>query len=190
MNRGTPVDRYYIGKFLSEHQNDIKGLCLEIRDNRYGQEYASRIKKLDVLDIDRNNQLANLHGDLRNLNNIPDNTYDCLILTQVLQYIDHLSSAISECRRLLKPGGVLLITVPAFSRLDPKAPEYWRFTSLGLAHLLNLIFGQDKIETKSYGNVLSGLGFWVGQSAEEFSSKELDYFDPMFPVIIVARATK
>lgn len=190
MNRGVPIDRYYIGKFLLEHKKDIKGVCLEIRDNRYGQEYASQIEKLDILDLDPSNQLANLHGDLRALNNILDNTYDCIILTQVLQYIDNLTLTVKECRRILKPDGILLITVPTFSRLDPKATEYWRFTAKGLEYLLKPIFGPEKIETKSYGNVLSGLGFWVGQSTEELSSKKLDYKDEMFPITIAARTVK
>ncbi len=190
MNRGTPVDRYYIGKFLSEHKNDIRGVCLEIRDNRYGQEYENRIKKLDVLDIDTDNNNANLHDDLRSLNKIPENTYDCIILTQVLQYIDDTASAIKECRRILKPGGAMLITVPIMSRLDPKMPEYWRFTPEGLAYIINPIFGKEKVNVRVYGSVLTGLGFWVGQSAEEFSIKELDYFDPMFPILVAARAIK
>ena len=190
MNRGTPVDRHYINNFLEEYKNDIGGTCLEVRDNRYGQQYANRIKKLDILDIDHGNKEANLYGDLRSLDKVPNNVYNCLILTQVLQYIDDLPSTIKECHRILKPGGVLLLTVPAISRLDPKAPEYWRFTPDGLASLLNTIFGQEKTKISAYGNVLTGLGFWVGQVAEEFSTKKLDYSDPMFPVLIAARAIK
>jgi len=190
MNRGTPVDRYYINKFLEEYKNDIHGRCLEVRDSRYGQQYASRIEKLDILDIDTSNQEANLYGDLRKLDKIPDNVYDCIILTQVLQYIDDISSALKECYRVLKPGGVLLLTVPAMSRLDPKAPEYWRFTADGLASLLDPIFAKEKTHIKVYGNVLTGLGFWVGQATEEFSAKELDYQDPMFPALITARVIK
>ena len=190
MNRGSPVDRYYMRDFLSKNRDDIRGTCLEIKDNHYSQEYGSGIEKSDILDIDYANKEANLHGDLRSLDKIPDNTYDCIILTQVLQYIDNTSSAISECHRILKPGGTLLITVPAMSRLDPKAPECWRFTSNGLSFILDPIFKKEKVDIKVYGNVLTGLGFWVGQSTEEFSIKELDYFDPMFPILITARVTK
>ena len=190
MNRGAPVDRHYIGLFLEKYKNDIRGACLEIRDNRYGRQYADRIDKLDILDIDADNQEANLYGDLRKLDKIPDNVYDCLILTQVLQYIDDLPSALKECRRILRPDGVLLLTVPAMSRLDPKTPEYWRFTPNGLTRLLDPVFGREKTAVKVYGNVLTGLGFWVGQAAEEFSNKKLDYQDQMFPIVVAARAVK
>src|SRR5437762_1231999 len=65
MNRGTPVDRYYISAFLSDYKESIHGTCLEIRDNRYSQQYADRIIKADILDIDMANKEANIHGDLQ-----------------------------------------------------------------------------------------------------------------------------
>jgi len=34
-DRGTPIDRYYIENFLSQHRNDIHGIVLEIGDNTY-----------------------------------------------------------------------------------------------------------------------------------------------------------
>lgn len=189
MSRGLPVDRYYIKKIIWENKNIICGRCLEIKDNRYGKKLQN-IEKLDILDIDKNNKEANLHGDLKNLHNIPDNLYDSIILTQVLQYIDEPSSALRECFRILKIGGHLFLTVPAMSRHDPKAEEFWRFTSEGINKLLSPIFSDDNVKVVAYGNVLSGLAFWIGQAAEELSKEKIDFNDPNFPVLIAALATK
>ena len=49
--------------------------------------------KGDVLDINRANKDATIHGDIKDLSMIADDTYDCLILTQVLQYVDDLDRA-------------------------------------------------------------------------------------------------
>src|SRR3989338_441204 len=189
MNRGIPIDRYYINKFLLENKKYIKGACLEIRDGRYGQAYQDQIEKSDILDIDPQNKNATIHGDLRELK-VADNTYDCILLTQVLQYIDDIESCIKECHRILKTNGTLFITVPIMSRLDPKSLEYYRFTPNGLELILQSIFKKEKIRVRVFGNILVGRGFWVGQAAEEFSVKELDHFDPMFPILAAALTVK
>ena len=121
MDRRIPVDRYFIEAFLDRHAGDIKGACLEIRDGRYMTRYAGALARTDILDIDPANPAATLHGDIRRLTGVADNAYDRLILTQLFQHVDDLQSAIQECHRILKPGGVLLATVPAVGRLDPSA---------------------------------------------------------------------
>jgi DNA modification methylase len=191
MNRGEPIDRYYINKFIEQNSESIHGHCLEIRDDRYLGKYKDKINQLDILDIDESNTESNIFGDLRNLKNIQDETYDCLVITQTFQYIDDLDSAILECWRILKKGGSLLITAPFMARIDPHSGatgDFWRFTTASLKHLISKKF-QD-IEVNSFGNLLVGTGYWIGQAEQEFSKEELDYNDPNFPIIITARATK
>ena len=193
MERGQPIDRYYIDKFLEENRADIKGICLEIRDNRYTGRYGANIEKADVLDIDKSNPDAAIYGDLRSLGAVKNNSYDCIILTQTLQYIDDLKAAVSECYRILKPGGVILATAPTMSRIDPHAEqvkEFWRFTEGGLRYIFEQSFSPDKVRTGSYGNIATGLGFWIGQAAEELTKKELNRNDSDFPVLTSIKATK
>lgn len=42
----------------------------------------------------------------------PDNTFDAVIMSEVLEHIDHDTQALKEAYRVLKPGGVLAVTVP------------------------------------------------------------------------------
>jgi len=190
-NRGEPIDRYYIEKFLSENKGLIKGACLEIDDNFYTKKFGDNILKSDVLDINKNNDKANIRADLRNAPEINDHEYDCIILTQVLQFIDEYESTIKECRRILKPGGTLLATLPSISRIDVRAGtkgDYWRFTHASAEFIFSKFFDKNSLEIKSRGNVLVGTAFWVGMAREELSLKKLDYNDPDFPVIITVRA--
>ncbi|MEK7507170.1 MAG: methyltransferase domain-containing protein [Patescibacteria group bacterium] len=193
-NRGEPIDRYYIEKFLLENSGFIKGVSLEVEDDIYTKKFGKEnIVQSDILDIDFNNPKAAIRGDLRNLKKMPDNKYDCIILTQVLQFIDDYDSAIKECYRILKSGGVLLATLPFISRIDGRtgpAGDYWRFALASAKYIFEKHFSSSNIEIKSWGNVLSGLAFWVGMAQEELSQKELDYRAPDFPVIISIRATK
>ena len=164
---------------------------MEIDDNFYTKKFGDNILKSDVLDINKNNAKANIKADLRNAPEINDHAYDCIILTQVLQFIDEYESAIKECRRILKPGGTLLTTLPSISRIDVRAGtkgDYWRFTAASAKYIFEKYF--SKAEVKSWGNVLSGTGFWVGMAQEELSQKELGYNDSDFPVIISVKTTK
>ena len=51
-DRGTPVDRYYIEKFLDEHRDLIRGRVLEVKDNGYTARYGKGVTRSDVIDVD------------------------------------------------------------------------------------------------------------------------------------------
>lgn len=193
LDRGEPIDRYYIEKFLDENRGAIKGDCLELLDNCYTKRFGgNNVSRSDILDIDENNDKANIHGDLRDLNQIPDNQYDCIILTQVLQFIDDLPASINECYRILKPGGVILITVPSLSRVDcisGAEGDYWRFTTASLRYLLGKKFTENNLVITSYGNVLSAVNFLMGFSSGEIG-KKIDFNDKNFPCLVTAKAKK
>jgi hypothetical protein len=190
-DRGSPIDRYYIEDFLGANRERIRGTCLEVKDDAYTRRFGGdRVGHCDVLDIDPNNSKATIVGDLRRLAGVPDDRFDTVILTQVLQYVDDLPSAVAEVHRVLKPGGTLLITVPFIMRLDPYAPDFWRFTQKSLTHLLGRHFRDEDLRVESRGNLATTTGFLMGLAAEEFSRKQLEHRDPTYGCSISARATK
>lgn len=190
LDRGTPVNRYWIKKAIALWKSDIRGTVLEIGDRRYTSEFGGQaVKRSDILDIVKTNSAATIIGDLRNVKKqIKNNTYDCIILTHVLGMIDDYSAAIRECHRILKPGGVLLVTVAAFSPVLEQASSYWRFTEAGAKYAFSGVFSKTTVQ--SYGNVYSGQAFWVGMSQEELTREELDFDDERYPCVIAIRAVK
>ncbi len=192
-NRGEPVDRYYIDKFLLENSDFIHGNCLEIEDNIYTLKFGKNITRSDILDFDARNSRANYHADLRNMPEIKDAAYDCIILTQVLSFIDDYDAAIKECRRILKPNGVILATLSIMGRIDGRAKQegdYWNFKPASARYIFGKHFENENLEIKSCGNVLSGLGYWIGMAQEELTKIELDHIDPRFPIMVTVRARK
>jgi SAM-dependent methyltransferase len=191
-DRGTPIDRYYIEHFLGEHGSDIRGAVLEVRDRRYTERFGAGVATSDVLDIDERNQDATVVGDLSDASGVSGNRFDCFILTQTLQFIFPVEAAIREAHRLLRPGGVVLATVPSVSRIDRYARrgEFWRFTPASAGRLFGGVFGDDNLEVGVYGNVLTAIGFLTGLASEELSREELDVRDEFFPVLIGVRAVK
>lgn len=192
LDRGSAIDRYYIKKFLSGNKNFIKGHCLEILNGDYLRKFGEdRVIKIDVLDIDKENKKANIICDLRDAFIIPDNTYNCIVLTQTIHFIDDFDAVISECFRILKPGGAVLATLPSLSRLDPVAGidnDYWRFTKNSARYIFSKKF--NNVDIVSFGNLLAGVNFLMGISKEEMRQKDLDYVDESFSCLIGVRAIK
>lgn len=191
--RGEPIDRYYIEDFLARHSAHVKGRVLEVKDAAYTRRFgAERVTQSDVLDINPQNKQANVIGDLRNLSAAANDTYDCFICTQTFQYLDDLPAAVAECHRILKPGGVLLATLPCLGKVEGLEPNvagnFWRFTPHAAKYLFAKVF--EKLEVNGRGNALAGMAFWVGMAQQDLGVKRLTNDDPAFPVIVTVRAVK
>jgi SAM-dependent methyltransferase len=192
-DRGTPVDRYYVERFLRAHEGDIRGRVLEVKDADYTRRLGREVSSSDVLDVDPANPQATVVADLATADTIPANSYDCFILTQTLQFIFDARAALGHASRILRPGGVLLATVPTVSRVILKFEpirDYWRYTPAACQELFGERFGRNRITVEARGNVLSSIAFLTGMAAEELSAAELERDDPAFPLLVTIRAVK
>lgn len=192
---GLGIGRYYIDRFIAQYAADIKGRVLEVADRRYTVRYGqNRVLQSDVLHVRPGNPEATIIADLTSADHIPADAFDCIILTQTLQYIWDTRSAVRTVKRLLKPGGVLLATVPGIAQITrydmEQWGEYWRFTTLSAQRLFEEQFEEKSLLVKSYGNVLTTIARLHGILASELRPEELDHYDRDYDVIIAIRATK
>jgi SAM-dependent methyltransferase len=193
---GQCIDRYYIEKFLSTHQTDVRGRVLEVGDNAYTLRFGgARVVRSDVLHVRPDNPEATIVADLTHADDvIPSQIFDCVILTQTLEVIYDFRAALRTVCRILKPGGVLLATFPGIrhiSRHDMEAwGEYWRFTTLSASKFFTEAFGEAGVTVEAYGNVLAAVGFLHGIVTDELSAEELDYYDPDYELLIAVRVIK
>ncbi|HMC40232.1 MAG TPA: class I SAM-dependent methyltransferase [Acidimicrobiales bacterium] len=67
---------------------------------------------------------------------LPDSSFDMVLSTQVLEHVVEPARYLSECRRLLKPGGSLVLTTHGIMYYHPDPEDYWRWTSAGLAKVV------------------------------------------------------
>jgi SAM-dependent methyltransferase len=65
---------------------------------------------------------------------LPDDSFDAVLSTQVLEHVAEPSTYVSECFRVLRPGGRLLLSTHGTMILHPDPIDYWRWTSDGLRH--------------------------------------------------------
>lgn len=195
-DRGDPVDRYYITRFLEAHRGDVRGQVLEIGWDYYTRTYGGeKVAGSDVLHVAENRPGVTIIGDLTNADQIPDERYDCIILTQTLQVIYDAPAALRTVYRILKPGGVALVTVSGLiskvSRYDmDRWGHHWGFSSSSAQRLFAAVFPEANLQIASHGNVKSAIAFLHGLAYQELRRKDLDYNDPDYQVLITIRAVK
>jgi SAM-dependent methyltransferase len=191
-DRGTPVDRYYIEHFLAQERHRIRGRVLEVADSRYTLRFGSGVERGDILDIDASNTAATFVTDLAQADALPADAFDCFILTQTLQYVFDLQAAIRHVHRVLRPGGSVLCTVPAVSRIGRRylETEHWRFTTASAARLFAEAFPDGTVDVRARGNVLTCVAFLMGMASEELSARELESDDLFFPLVVTISASK
>lgn len=190
--RGTPVDRFYIERFLAAERGAITGRVLEVLNRDYTERFGAAVAQSDVLDVDPANADATIVADLAAADAIASGTFDCFVLTQTLQYVYDLPAAVAHVHRVLRPGGTVLCTVPTVSRIGRLEidSEHWRLTAASCRRLFGEAFAGGEVDVRAHGNVLAAVAFLMGMSAEELSGRELEHDDPYFPVIVTVRATK
>ena len=194
-DRGLSIDRYYIENFLDRHTDDIQGHILEIGSAAYtGRFGGKRVTKSDVLHVVEDNPEATIVADLTNADHISSDTFDCVILTQTLQVIFDVRAALKTVYRILKPGGVVLVTFPGISQISRYDMDrwgyYWSFTTRAAHRLFEEVFPRPNVGVEAYGNVLTAIALLHGLATQELRKEELDYRDPDYEVIITVKAVK
>lgn len=200
-DRGEPLDRWYIENFLARFgyqtgyaEGDIHGRVMELGDDIYARRYGAPGAEIEVLHVYSGHPDVTLVGNLETGEGIPKGRWDCIIITQTLHVIYDMRSTLQHLHDALRPGGVLLLTVP---NITPAClpdrdhwGDYWRLTSLGLRRLLEESFPSDGVSVDAYGNVMTATGFLHGMSSSEFTRTQLTMRDPRFEVVIGARAVR
>jgi SAM-dependent methyltransferase len=193
-DRGTPVDRYYLDRFLAEHKGDIRGRVLEVGDNRYTVRFGgAQVERSDILRVDAAYPSATFVGDLAQAHTLPEAVFDCIVITQTLQFIFDMRAAVATLHKALKPGGVLLLTIPGISQIEEgegASSWYWSLTTVAARRLLEERFPPAKVRVEAHGNVFAATAFLYGLAAEELDRADLDVFDPSYPVVVTCRAAK
>ncbi|HEY3797712.1 MAG TPA: methyltransferase domain-containing protein [Caulobacteraceae bacterium] len=196
LDRGTPIDRHYISAFLAANAAAISGAILEFADDTYFGRYAAPGSTLAIFHGAPGNASATIVGDLGSADFLAGcpQRFDCIICTQVLQFIYPFHQATRNLYGMLRPGGVLLLTASGISQISrydmDRWGDYWRFTSLSLKRLFEETCPDAEVEIEAHGNVLAAVAFLHGLSTEEVGAKALDRRDPDYEVSLCVRCRK
>jgi SAM-dependent methyltransferase len=195
LDRGTPVDRFYVERFLAGEAPGIAGSVLEIGDATYTRRFGgSRVTRSDVLHAVEGNSRATLVGDLATGAGVPRDAFDCAIVTQTLQFVYDARAAVRVLHDALRPGGIALVTLPGISQISTFDMEqwgdFWRFTTASARVMFGDVFGADAIEVRSHGNVTAACALLQGLAAEELSAAQLETVDDAYQLIVTVKAVR
>lgn len=186
--RGTPVDRIYIEKFLSKYREYIYGDVLEIEDAFYTKKYGVNVSKSIVMDVDSEKSNISFNANLETGEGICDGIADCFILTQTLMYIYDLKSAVDNIYRLLKTNGTALITCSGISQNSRRCMDDYGCVFNFNSNALNKMFKDRErfeiIDSGSYGNVKTVTAHIAGLCAEELVDEDFEYNDKYYPLVV------
>jgi SAM-dependent methyltransferase len=194
LDRGLPIDRYYIERFPNRHRLEIRGRALEFGDTVYLDKFGDdRVRQKDVFSY-VDSPRATLVGDLTGTTALAPDTFDCIVCTQTVQMIYDIRLAIRRLHTMLRPGGVLLLTSNGIVRtgrhLDSDGwGEYWHITQQAARSLFAENFAGD-CAVEGNGNVFSAICTLHGLASHELAPQELDHPDRNYDVIVTGRAVK
>ena len=189
------IERHYIEQFLARHAADIRGRVLEMGDPTYIRKFGTGVTKEEVMSYVEGNPQATIVADLTDAPHIPDNSFDCIIITQTLQMIFEVDKAIATLARILKPGGVVLCTSHGMTRVARREGvddwgEYWHFTTQSKRRLFHAHFPKENVAVSTVGNVFTCICNLHGLAASEIDTAELETHDPNYEMLVLVRAVK
>lgn len=89
---------------------------------------------------------------------LPDQSFDCVFCSGVLEHVDDHAAVVSEVWRVLKVKGVFLLGVPFKQPIHRAPKDFWRFTEHGIRWMLR----QFQVEViKPLGDPAFPFGYWV-----------------------------
>lgn len=131
--------RQKISKITREDNMDLSLNALQVGG---GGSFVKPLLKDDdnlvTLDIDEKfAEPGVVIGDICNCPQLPDESFDIVCCTAVLEHVFEPWDAIKEMTRILKTGGYLYITSPFSWRFHPCPIDFYRFTPQALEYLVS-----------------------------------------------------
>lgn len=193
IDRGQPIDRYYIEAFIAQHRHLITGDVLEVAANEYTRKFGDSAARSFELYTTPTALATAVVGDLTRPETLPNGRFNCFICTQTFNFIYELDAAVKGACHLLNEGGYLLATVGGVSQISrfdmDRWGDFWRLSSAACERLFSDNFSE--VTVISYGNLSAAVALLRGFSVEDLPSRSvLDEHDPNYQVIIGIVARK
>ena len=181
--RGLPIDRYYLAKFMAAHRQLITGDVLEIQNSSYTERYGHDLTRADSFDMEPRFTPTYLCDFAHCERVIPSDSYDCLLLQNTLTHFRELDLCLAQALRVVRPGGTILASAAGLLPLTGDVPDYWRMSPHGWRERLGAAWPGSTIEVAGHGNCLAAVAAQLGLAVGELTDAELDVNDPRYPVL-------
>jgi SAM-dependent methyltransferase len=169
------------GKYLTV--TELKDeYCSILRHKLSSEPGLRQVLTLDIVDPDFDKKFNHLY-----------HRFDTVFALNVIEHIQNRGLALENCRKLLKPGGRIIILVPAFgflfNQFDDSLGHYLRFTR----KTLNLLMRERgfEIQHTRYFNFMGILGWWFSGSIlkkKNIPEGQMKLYNQLVPVFRIIDA--
>lgn len=153
---------------LAAHSDLSVGV--EVDPQRYGRQSASAEGMIACSGNEEPGALPDVWGSGLQLP-FGDESFDTVVSFQVLEHVPQPARMLSEIRRVLRPGGALVLTAPHIWGIHEEPHDYYRFTPYGLRYLSETV----GLRVRSVAPLA---GFWVTMGAR--MTQYLAQFDKIY----------
>jgi len=153
------ITRPRLSAFLQKYASDANTLDIGCGNDQYGALFPNRT----TLDREaRPGVQVDIIADAHDLSQIADASFDVILCTEVLEHLHTPAQAMKEFYRVLKPGGLLLLSTRFIFPIHDAPGDYYRYTKYGLRHLLSAFDIQELQEETSTAETLAVLYQRIG----------------------------
>lgn len=195
-NMDLYIVRTSIKKVIDNSLNLLEGTLLDLGCGEMPYKHYilsnSKVEKYIGLDIENPTYQKNTKPDLFwDGNKIPleNDSVDCVLATEFFEHVPYPEKILAEVKRVLKPGGLLLLTVPFIWPLHTMPYDEYRYTPFSLERILKNS-GFDDINIKALGgwnaSFAQVMGLWIRRSpmTKEVRNSYTEAFFPFYKSLI------
>jgi SAM-dependent methyltransferase len=132
---GGSVMRSLASTVLASWRRDLRGTILDIASGNGTKDLRRLAPDANWIGLDIAHRPDVLADATRPLP-IRSSSVDVAVLSWFLYVARDPCAVLSEAQRVLRPGGILILTVPLVFPVNPEPDDFWRFTGGGVDRLL------------------------------------------------------
>ena len=122
---------------LKQCEKYVRGVTLDVGCGKkpYEKTYFSSAQHYIGMDYLTDRSSPDVIGSAMEIP-LPDNAYDTVVCTEVLEHVPNPSKALGEMYRVLKPGGSMILSTPMYWPRHEVPYDYFRYPYDGLLELI------------------------------------------------------
>ncbi len=172
--------RILLDRDLEKSKKYMKGVTLDVGGGRKrGSFKAPSNATWLVLDCSRE-FCPHILGDAQNIP-VKSNTVDCVKCTELLEHVELPERVLDEISRVLKPDGILILSVPFNVGVHGDPYDFQRFTDQKLTRMLKDNF--NIIILKKQGLYFTVLAYMIRQSVLSSTRSTRLFLYPLLPIL-------
>jgi ubiquinone/menaquinone biosynthesis C-methylase UbiE len=164
------LEDFLVAALANVHLTGTGKTCLNIGSGGDVEKVVRRVMPDRILSVDIDpSRKPDQVADACDMRAFGDGGFDAVIMMEVLEHIPTPHKAIAEIRRVLKPEGKLILSVPFIFPIHDLPHDHFRFTRFGLKSLLSDF---KNVEIKEKNDYVHAILVLVGRLMYNTSLKD------------------